>query len=231
MLTKHAYSTIGIPLIPGAMRWVRPETTCATLLFADMRGYDTLAQRLPAAEVAPLLEEFFAVLTCAVLECGGRIFHLAQADMMAGFGVGDIRHTQIAQTLMTARMIQRRFALVRAAWQSKYSVDTAVGIGIHRGEVAAGEFGPREQTMLTLVGDATNIAGQLCRRARAGEILLSSAAYPSQPLAAVGLGGSDSMPLKLLPKLQLRGRAAPMDAWCAPLDSRLQMRQGLRARA
>jgi adenylate cyclase len=215
MLTRLAYSTIGIPLIPGAMRRAAAQTTCATLLCAEMRGYDSLAERLPPVEVASLLEEFFAVLSGAVLECGGQIFHLSGADMMSGFGVSDIHHAQIQEALTTAQMIQRRFSLVRSAWQSKYSIDAAVGIGIHRGEVAAGAFGPRDRTTLTLVGDATNITFQLCRRARAGEVLLSAAARPSH---------ADSMPLRRLPGVRLSGRAAAMDLWCLPLVERLPMR-------
>jgi adenylate cyclase len=143
------YSTIGIPLIPGVAGPATEKTTCATVLFADLRGYDTIVAQLPALKVVPLLEEFFAILTSAVLECGGQIFHLAGADMMAGFGVGDSRHTQIHEALTAARTIQQAFTRVRASWQEKHSVYAGVGIGIHRGEVAIGVFGTPERTALT----------------------------------------------------------------------------------
>jgi class 3 adenylate cyclase len=77
--------------------------------------------------------------------------------------------------------------------------------------------------MPTLVGDATNMAAQLCRRARAGEVLLSAAAYPSHRAPAAE-PNADPMPLKLLPKLQLRGRTTPTDVWCVALPERLAMR-------
>jgi class 3 adenylate cyclase len=38
------------------------ETTLATVLFADMRGYTAIAEQLPPARVVPLLDEFFRIL-------------------------------------------------------------------------------------------------------------------------------------------------------------------------
>jgi len=215
MYAVPAYSTIGIPLIPGAARPAAAASTYATLLFADLHGYDALAERLAPANVLLLLGEYFSVLTGAILQLGGQIIQLAEAELLAGFGVGDPRHTQIHEAVTAAREIQQRFAPVRASWQSKHSIDAGVGIGIHRGEVAIGAFGPLEQVALTLVGDAAHLAAQLSRRARAGEVLLS---------AAVHLPQKSAMPLLHLPQLKLRGRAAPLDVWCVPAPARLQTR-------
>jgi len=217
MITVPVYSTIGIPLIPGSARPVAAATTYATVMFVELRGYDALIERLPPAQAMALLGEYFAMLTDAVLECGGQIVHLAGADMMAGFGVGDSRHTQIHEALTAARTIRRRFAALGEAWRRRHSIDTAVGIGIHRGEVAVGAFGPPEHSALILVGDAANVAAQLCRRARAGEMLLTAPVYLPHEFAA---------PFLHFPRLQLRGRSAPLDVWCAPLAARLHMRHG-----
>jgi adenylate cyclase len=224
MLATSTYSTIGIPLIPGVAGPATEKTKCATVLCADLHGYDAIVAQLPAFQVVSLLQEFFAILTGAVLECGGQIFHLAGADMMAGFGVGDSRHTQIHEALTAARTIQQGFAHVRASWQEKYSVYAGVGIGIHRGEVAVGVFGIPERTALTLVGDTTHLAAQLCRRARAGEVLLSAAVHLPHICDTAAVGTTESMPLLHLPQLQLRGRATPLDVWCVPAARRLKMR-------
>jgi len=223
MLTVPSYSTIGIPLIPCVNRAAGAGTTCATVLFADLHGYDVLAEHLPPADVVSLLGEFFAILTCAVSECGGQIFHLGEADMLAGFGVGDSRHSQIQEALTAACTIQQRFGPVRTSWQKRYSVDAGVGVGIHRGEVAIGVFGPAEHSALTLVGDTAHVAAQLCRRARAGEVLFSAALH--LPHGSTAIEAAASMPFLHLPNLRLRGRSAPLDVWCAPAAARLQMRR------
>jgi hypothetical protein len=53
------------------------KTTCATVLFADMRGYTGLAERLPAARVVTLLDEFYGVLASATEAYDGEVFHMA----------------------------------------------------------------------------------------------------------------------------------------------------------
>ena len=65
------------------------EMTHATVLFADMRGYTGLAERLRSARVVCLLDEFFTVLARVTLSFGGEVFHMAGDSMMAGFGVRD----------------------------------------------------------------------------------------------------------------------------------------------
>jgi adenylate cyclase len=225
MLAAPAYSTIGIPLIPGVIRIATAETMCATVMFADLHGYETFVEGLPPRQVVSLLEEFFAVFTDAVLEWGGQIFYQTEADIMAGFGVGDSRHTQIHEAMAAARTIQRCFAPIRASWQIKHSIDAGVGIGIHRGDVAIGVFGLSERTLRTLVGDTANIAAQLCRRARAGETLMSAAVYLPQQYLSDATESIDQMSFLHLPRLQLRGRSTPLDVWCAAAPERLQMRR------
>lgn len=216
----RVFQTKGIPLIRGSVRPSMAEGTLATMLCATLHGYDALVERLPPTQVVTLLGEYFDVLTCAVLEFGGQIFHLAEADMLAGFGVNDSRHAGIHEAVLVARAIQQRFATITASWRQNLSIDAAVGVGIHRGEVAVAEFGPPEHSVRTLVGDAAHIAAQLCWRARAGETLLTSIVY----LAHRSFDGdvpAGATPFLHLPKLHLHGRSTPLDAWCTPMVDRL----------
>lgn len=223
MLTMPHYSTVGIPLIPRARRPIATETACATVLCADLHGYDSLAGQLPPALVASMLGAYFAVLTDTVLEYGGTIFHLAEADMMAGFGVGDTRHTQIHEALSAARVIQQRFAPLKSSWRKETGLDAGVGVGIHRGEVAIGTYGPPEHAALTLVGDTAHVAAQLCRRARAGEVLLSAAVHLPHLCSPCAIAAPEPMALVHLPPLMLRGRTESLDVWCAPAARRPRM--------
>lgn len=58
-----------------------------TVLFADMRGFTAVAERLSPSEVVPLLNEYFAMLSAATAEHGGTVFHIAGDGLMAGFGL------------------------------------------------------------------------------------------------------------------------------------------------
>ena len=61
----------------------------ATVMFADLRGYTGMAERLPAVRVVPLLDEFFCTLAAAAKANRGTVFHTAGDEIMVGFGVDD----------------------------------------------------------------------------------------------------------------------------------------------
>jgi adenylate cyclase len=69
----------------------------------------------------------------------------------------------------------------------------------------------------TIIGDAVNIAARLCQRARAGEMLFSGTLKQSLDARGMDVGAT------ALPPLQVRGRSNPIDIFCVPLASRLQV--------
>jgi adenylate cyclase len=197
------------------------KTTRGTVLFADLRGYTALAERLPPARVVPLLDEFFGVLAAATAAHGGQVFHMAGDGMMAGFGV-DTVHDGAQEGIRAGHLILQTFADVALRWRRELDIETGVGIGLHLGEVALGTLGPPGHKRTTLVGDTVNVAARLCGRARAGELLLSCSVATA--LAAVRVvNGHAPMPVAFLqlPQFELRGRSAPLDIWCVPAPERV----------
>src|SRR5258706_16191332 len=75
----------GAMTVKRGTRAAPPRTARVTVLFADLRGYTALAERLAPARIVPLLEEFFHVLAKAATSHGGKVFHMAGGGMMAGF--------------------------------------------------------------------------------------------------------------------------------------------------
>src|ERR1700729_3370470 len=75
------------------------RTASVTVLFADLRGYTGMVERLPAARVVPLLDEFFAALGGAADRFGGKIYHMAGDGIMAGFGVDAASNGGAAEAL------------------------------------------------------------------------------------------------------------------------------------
>jgi adenylate cyclase len=202
------------------------KTARATVLFADLRGYTGLAERLAPASIVPLLDEFFGVLAGATAMHGGRVFHMAGDGMMAGFGVGDPTTSGARQALRAGHAMLEDFARVAARWRRELAVEAAVGVGLHLGEVALGSLGPPGRKQPTLVGDTVNVAARLCSRARAGEVLLScTVASALDSEGAVVGGGTDPHPIPVLqlPQFELRGRSAPLDIWCVPAADRLAL--------
>jgi adenylate cyclase len=207
---------------------VRPaavRTAQATVLFADLRGYTGMAERLPAARIVPLLDEFCRTLSIATETYGGSVFHMAGDGMMAGFGVyAEEDGNGAREALAAGHAMLQDFAPIAARWRSELSIEAGIGVGLHLGEVAVGVLGPPRHRATTLVGDTVNVAARLCSRARAGEVLFSCtvAAALDGHTGTVGTAAG-STPFLQLPQFELRGRRRPIDIWCVPAAERLAL--------
>lgn len=200
------------------------RTERATVLFADLRGYTGMAERLPAVSVVPLLDEFFRLLAVATETHGGKVFHMAGDGMMAGFGLNQEDAGGAREALAAGHAILQGFAPIAARWRSDLAIDAGVGVGLHLGDVAVGVLGPPRHRATTLVGDTVNVAARLCSRARAGEVLFSctvaTALNGNVGSASPVLG---SAPFLQLPQFELRGRRGPIDIWCVPALERVAL--------
>jgi adenylate cyclase len=199
------------------------EIITATVLFADMRGYTGLAERLPPLRVVSLLDEFFGVLVSATAASGGEVFHMAGDGIMAGFGVQDSNRHGAREALAAGRAMLQRFAVVATRWQREFSIATGIGVGLHLGEVALGLLGPPGNKAMTLVGDTPNVAARLCSRARNGEVLYSNTVAEALEVDIDPGARMETDAFLLLPQFELRGRCGLLDIWCVPAPERLTM--------
>jgi adenylate cyclase len=190
----------------------------AAVMFADMRGFTALSEKLNPGEVVTLLNEFFALLTEITFEFDGTVFNMAGDGLMVGFGVPIEQADGSARAIAAARGMLDRFAVLADQWRERYGVETGLGIGINVGEVIAGNIGSAAYMNYTIIGDTVNVASRLGQRARAGEMLFSDAVKQSLDEHGVTIGAL------ALPALVLRGRSTPIDIFCVPSVSRLDLR-------
>jgi class 3 adenylate cyclase len=187
-----------------------------TVLFADMRGFTAVAERLSPGEVVPLLNEYFSMLSAVTAEHGGTVFHIAGDGLMAGFGLPTPADDASGRAVTAARRMIAEFAPLAAAWKSRLGLDTGIGIGINAGDVIVGDVGAPERPSYTLIGDTVNVAARLVQRARAGEALFSRSVRQAL----------DPPPGDIieLPALVLRGRSRAVEIFCLAADMRLDLR-------
>jgi class 3 adenylate cyclase len=192
----------------------------ATVLFADLRGFTAISEQLEASSVVPLLNEYFSLLTEITFRHEGTVFHMAGDCLMLAFGVPLEQPDSAQRAVRAASEMLTGFTALAASWKERYHVEAGLGIGINEGEVVAGNIGSASYMNYTIIGDTVNIASRLCQRARAGEMLFSSALKHSLDAHGMDVGATP------LPPLQLRGRTNPIDIYCVPLESRRQWSPG-----
>jgi class 3 adenylate cyclase/catechol 2,3-dioxygenase-like lactoylglutathione lyase family enzyme len=190
-----------------------------TVLFADMRGFTTVAERLSAAEVVPLLNEYFSMLSEITAEYGGTVFHVAGDGLMAGFGVPRAESDASARAVAAARRMISGFKGLAGDWKSRLGLETGIGIGINAGEVIIGDVGTPDRPNYTLIGDTVNVAARLMQRARAGEALFSRSVWQALESGAAGIVE--------LPPMVLRGRMRPVEIYCMSSVTRLDLRPAM----
>ncbi len=165
----------------------------------------------------PLLNEFFSLLTEITFRHEGTVFHMAGDCLMLGFGVPLEQPDSAERAVRAAREMLVRFGALAWSWKERYQVDAGLGIGINEGDVVAGNIGSSSYMNYTIIGDTVNIAARLCQRARAGEMLFSGALKQSLDAHGMDVGATP------LPPLRLRGRSHPIDIFCVPLGTRMQV--------
>jgi class 3 adenylate cyclase len=189
----------------------------AVVLFADLRGFTSISEQLEPHDVVPLLNEYFSLLTEITFRHDGTVFHMAGDCLMLGFGVPLEQPDSPQRAVHAAREMLSGFGALAESWKRRYQIEAGLGIGINEGDVVAGNIGSSAYMSYTIIGDTVNIAARLCQRARAGEMLFSSTLKRSLDARGVDVGATP------LPPLQLRGRSHPIDIYCVPLGTRLNV--------
>ncbi|HEY6643753.1 adenylate/guanylate cyclase domain-containing protein [Povalibacter sp.] len=192
--------------------------TPAAVMFADMRGFTALSERLAPGEVVGLLNEFFGLLTDVTFEYDGTIFNMAGDSLLVGFGVPVEQADGPQRAMLAARQMLVRFGQLADRWQTTHEIETGLGIGINVGEVIAGNVGSASYMNYTIIGDTVNVAARLAQRARAGELLFSQAVMTSLD------GAGMDVEALALPPMVLRGRSNPIDIFCVPSGRRIDFR-------
>jgi class 3 adenylate cyclase len=190
----------------------------AAVMFADMRGFTGISERLAPAEVVELLNEFFALLTDITFQYDGTVFNMAGDSLMVGFGVPVEQSDGAQRAILAAQLMLEKFSALADKWKVRHNIETGLGIGINVGEVIAGNVGSPAYMNYTIIGDTVNVASRLGQRARAGEMLFSEAVKRS--LDATGF----DVAALALPPLVLRGRTNPIDIFCVPTVQRTDFR-------
>lgn len=139
-----------------------------TVLFADLRGFTTLAETRPPEEVVSILNRFLGLAASEIIRELGTLDKFLGDGVMAVFNAPvDLPEYETAALRAALRMCRR---LGKTAQEA--GVDIGFGIGITTGPAIVGNIGAPELMNYTAVGDVVNLAARLQADAAAGEVLL-----------------------------------------------------------
>ena len=186
----------------------------AAILFADIRGFTALSERLDPEAIAEFLASFRGRATRAIEVNGGVVDKFVGDDVMGVFGVPAVTSEDAANALAAGWALQAEIAAWNEKRQSAGRRPVSVGIGIHYGQVFAGVIEGGERLEFTVIGDAVNTARRI-------EELTKTTSRPL--LVSVELLEAAKMPwpsrdCQPLPVRMVRGRKGPLQLF-APVCS------------
>lgn len=170
-----------------------------TVLFADLKGFTSLAETIDPAIVANFLNEYYELATSIVFEHGGTVNEYIGDSVMAIFGA-PVSHANHAR-----RAVETSVALLRRIREPQGSRPQLSGvevrIALNSGRVVVGSVGSRERLKYAVIGDAVNVAARLERMGEPNTITLGEETYKR-------LDGSTAC--EDLGPMHLRGREKPL---------------------
>lgn len=131
------------------------RTVEATIMFTDLEGFTSLSEDLTPEEVSRTLIAYFERTTRCILENKGTIVKYVGDAVMAGWGapVDQPAHARLAA--------EAACALRCLADMDVRGKKLRTRIGLHSGNVLAGNLGSSFRFDYTMIGDTTNFASRL----------------------------------------------------------------------
>jgi len=144
-----------------------------TVMFADIRGFTSLTERVSPTELIEMLNDYFTEMSDIVFEQKGSIDKFIGDAFIAVFGTPFPLSDHAARSIRTALLMQEAMKELNASWRGQDRATFEIGIGISTGPVIYGNVGSEQRMELTVIGDAVNLACRLSQISGPGQILIS----------------------------------------------------------
>jgi class 3 adenylate cyclase len=148
-----------------------------SILFANIRGFTAISERVEPEELIDALNRYFGTMTDVVFRHGGTLDKYVGDGILSFFG-DPIPFDDHAERAVAAALEMRvRLRSLGERWKERLEEDLNVGIGISTGYVTVGNIGSDTRTEYTVIGNHVNLASELAKIAEPNQILVSERTY------------------------------------------------------
>lgn len=174
-----------------------------TVLFADLKGFTPLAERLDPDVLVRLLNGWVEHMSRAIATHHGHVAKLLGDGFLALFGALEGNPWQTNDAVSAALAMRAALVEYNATLAGEGLAPLAMGIGIHRGVVVAGVIGTAELVEYGVIGSTVNLASRVeaLTRTHGVDILVTE---------SVQAGLDRRFALRPMPPTAVPGMAAPL---------------------
>ena len=143
---------------PGLLEGRNAEVT---ILFADIRGFSRISERLGAERTMAWIQDAMGVLSEAVLAHDGVLVDYIGDELMAMWGAPAPQADHAILACSAARQMMESLDDISARWQAELGEPVRLGIGLNSGVARVGNTGSALKFKYGPLGDAVNVASRV----------------------------------------------------------------------
>jgi predicted ATPase/class 3 adenylate cyclase len=170
-----------------------------TFVFTDVVGSTALGEGLDPEVLRRVMTSYFDRMRAVLERHGGTVEKYIGDAIVAVFGIPELREDDALRGVRAAGEMRDALAALNHELHDRWGVRIEARTGVNTGEVLA-----EERADAPLHSDAANTAARLEQTAAPGEVLIGDATYR---LVRDAVEADPTGPL------ELKGKAAPQDAW------------------
>ncbi len=183
------------------------ELAEATVLFADIRGFTTMTERLGPEAVIALLNRYFEAMSTVITAHGGLVNKFGGDSLLAVFGSPvNAAEDHAARAVHSAQGMLTALKTFNADQLARNEPELRIGIGVATGPVVAGNVGSMDRLEYTVIGDTVNLASRLEELTKTLKISVLLA-------ESTAMGAPDAMRLNPMADVEVRGKTGQMKVY------------------
>jgi adenylate cyclase len=151
------------------------EERTLSIMFADIRGFSTISEKLSPQKIVQLLNRYFTTMTAIIKKRSGTVDKFIGDSVMSFWNAPTHVHAHQKVAVQAALDMQESLVRLNDEIRPEFGVDIDMGISVHCGATYVGNIGSKGTINYTIIGDSVNIASRLerlCKRYGVG-ILVS----------------------------------------------------------
>ncbi len=165
-VVKHITETKGAVELGGEEREI-------TAMFADIRGFTSISEKMQPRQVIAFLNHYFGDMTDLVFKNNGTLDKFIGDALFAVWGSPLPQQDHALNAVKCAIEIQQKLRTKRRFGMPKIKL----GIGICTGPAVIGNMGSKQRQEFTAIGDTVNTASRLSGLTEGGQIIITESTY------------------------------------------------------
>jgi adenylate cyclase len=182
------------------------ESREMSVLFADIRGFTSLSEKLSPVQLKKFLNDFFTPMTKVIFDNNGTIDKYVGDMIMAFWGAPLENKHHSRDAIRSGMMMLVEAQKLSHHFESMGILDIHIGVGINTGFMNVGDMGSVYRRSYTVLGDAVNLASRLesATKFYGASMIISASTLQ---------GNEDEIVALHLDKVKVKGREDAVDIY------------------